>query len=150
MPFVFGAQLREKAEDLNEALLEFHAAEWARREADKEAKAANEAHRLILSKIRRCAKWTVSLRVRNLRLQLLPGRVGPGAGAGLRYDLHRAESRVAPELLALESSAHADSFRLLLAAVERAGEEARLAAEVNGLKLMVEGQTEYDREQRLV
>ena len=34
--------------------------------------------------------------------------------------------------------------------VERAGEKARLAAEVNGLKLMVEGQTEYDREARLL
>jgi hypothetical protein len=33
--------------------------------------------------------------------------------------------------------------------VERAGEEARLAAEVNGLQLMVEGQTEFDREERL-
>ena len=77
---------------------------------------------------------------------MLLGRVGPGAGAGLRYDLHRAESRVAPELLALESSAHADSFRLLRATVERAGEEARLAAEVNVLKLMVEGETKYDRE----
>jgi hypothetical protein len=38
------------------------------------------------------------------------------------------------KLLALESSARAEAFRLLLAAVERAGEEARLAAEVNGLK----------------
>ena len=38
----------------------------------------------------------------------------------------------------------ASYFRLLLATVERAGEEARLAAEVNGLQLMVEGQTQDD------
>ena len=36
--------------------------------------------------------------------------------------------------MALESSARAEAFCLLLATVERAGEEARLAAEVNGLK----------------
>ena len=133
-------------EGLNEALLEFGVAEWARREADKEAKVANEAHHLILSKIRRCAKWTALLRVRKLKLEMLPGHVGPGVGAGLRYNLHRAESRVAPELLALESSAHADSFRLLHASVERAREEAYLATEVNVLHLMVEGQREHDRE----
>jgi hypothetical protein len=52
--------------------------------------------------------------------------------------------------LALESSAQAEAFRLLLATVERAGEEGRLAAEVNVLKVMVEGQTEYDREARLL
>ena len=46
--------------------------------------------------------------------------------------------------MALESSARAEAFRLLLATVERAGEEARLAAEVNGLQLMVEGQTQDD------
>jgi hypothetical protein len=83
-----GARLREKAEDLNEALLEFQAAEGARRKADKEAADTYEAHRLILSKIRRCAKWTASLKVRNLRLQMLPDRVGPGAGAGLHYNLY--------------------------------------------------------------
>jgi hypothetical protein len=46
--------------------------------------------------------------------------------------------------LALESSARAEVFRLLLATVERAWEEARIAAEVNGLQLMVEGQTQDD------
>jgi hypothetical protein len=45
----------------------------------------------------------------------------------------RAEEQ-GKELLALESSARAEAFRLLLATVECAGEEARLAAEVNGLK----------------
>jgi hypothetical protein len=58
---------------------------------DKEAADAYEAHRLILSKIRRCAKWTASFKVRNLRLQMLFSRVGPGAGAELRYNLHRAK-----------------------------------------------------------
>jgi negative regulator of sigma E activity len=33
--------------------------------------------------------------------------------------------------------------------VEREGEEAHLAAEVNGLQLMVEGQTEFDHEERV-
>jgi hypothetical protein len=47
-------------------------------------------------------------------------------------------------LLALEASTKAEAFRLLLATVERAGEEARLAAEVHGLQLMVEGQTQDD------
>ena len=78
-------------EDLQEALLEFQAAEWARWKADKKAADAYEAHRLILSKIRRCAKWTASLKVRNLRLQMLLGHVGPGVGAGLRYKLHQAK-----------------------------------------------------------
>jgi hypothetical protein len=48
-------------------------------------------------------------------------------------------------LLALEASAKAEAFFLLLARVERAGEESRLAAEANGLQLMLEGQTEFDR-----
>jgi hypothetical protein len=61
-----------------------------------------------------------------------PGRVGPGAGARLRYNLHRAKEQ-GKKLLALEASAKAEAFRLLLATVQRAGEEARLAAEVNGL-----------------
>jgi hypothetical protein len=52
--------------------------------------------------------------------------------AGLRYNLLRADEQ-GKKLLALESSARAEAFRLLLARVERAGEEARLAAEVNGL-----------------
>jgi hypothetical protein len=71
-----GARLREKVADLQEALLEFRAAEWARRKADKKAAGAYmyEAHCLILSKIRRCAKWTASLQARNLRLEMLPGR----------------------------------------------------------------------------
>jgi hypothetical protein len=79
---------------------------------------------------------------------MLPDRIGPGAGAGLRYNLHHAKEH-GKKLLALESSAQAEALRLLLATVERAGEEARLAAEVNGLQLMVEGQTEFDREQGL-
>jgi hypothetical protein len=115
----------------------------ARREADKEAVDAYEAHRLILCQIRQLAEWTASLRVRKLRLKLHPGRVGPGGGAGLRYNLLRVDEQ-GKKLLALESSARAEAFRLLLATVERAGEEARLAAEVNGLQLMVEGQTQDD------
>ena len=67
--------------------------EWARREADKEAVDAYEAHRLILSQIRQLAEWTASLRVRKLRLKLHPGRVGPGGGAGLRYNLLRADEQ---------------------------------------------------------
>jgi hypothetical protein len=50
-------------------------------------------------------------------------------------------------LLALESRAQAEAFRLLLATVERAGEEARLAAEVNGLQLMVEDDLEDSDEE---
>jgi hypothetical protein len=46
--------------------------------------------------------------------------------------LHQAKEH-GRKLLALESSAQAEAFRLLLATVERAREEARLAAEVNGL-----------------
>jgi hypothetical protein len=132
------ARLREKTGHLKEALLEFQAAEWARRQADKKAVDAYEAHSLILSKIRKLTEWTASLRVRNLRLKLHLGRVGPGASAGLRYNLHLA-AKWGTELLALESRAHADSFRLLCAMRERAGEEARLAAEVNVLQFMVEG-----------
>jgi hypothetical protein len=44
------------------------------------------------------------LKVRNLRLQMLPGRVGPGAGAGLRYNMYQAKEQ-GEKLLALESSA---------------------------------------------
>jgi hypothetical protein len=62
--------------------------------------------------------------------------------------LHHAKEH-GKKLLALESSAQAEAFRLLLATVERAGEEAHLATEVNGLQLMVEGQTKFDREKRL-
>jgi hypothetical protein len=140
-----GARLREKVEDLQEALLDFQAAERARRKADKEAADAHEAHCLILAKIRRCTEWTASLQARNLQLEMLPGRVGSGAGAGLRYNLHQAKEHE-QKLLALEASAKAEAFFLLLAMVEGAGEETRLATEVGNLQLMVEGQTEFDRE----
>ena len=50
------------------------------------------------------------------------------------------------KLLALEASAKAEGFFFLHAMTERAGEEARLAAEVGRLQHMVEGQAEYDRE----
>ena len=40
--------------------------------------------------------------------------------------------------MALESSARAEAFRLLLATVERAGEEARLAAELSDGELCFE------------
>jgi hypothetical protein len=56
-----GVRLRQKVEDLQEAMLEFQVAEWARRKADKEAADAHEAHCLILAKIRWCAKWMASL-----------------------------------------------------------------------------------------
>jgi hypothetical protein len=76
-----GARLREKVEDLQEVMLEFQAAEWARWKADKEAANAHEAHRLILAKIHRCAKWTASLQVRNLRLEMLSGQsLAPAPG----------------------------------------------------------------------
>ena len=44
------------------------------------------------------------LRLRHLRLQLYPGRIGPGAGAELRYNMHQAAKR-REELTALESRA---------------------------------------------
>jgi hypothetical protein len=125
-------------------------AEWARRKADKNAADAHEAHRLILSKIRRCAKWMVSLQARNLRLEMLPNQspaLAPGPTC-VQELLHQAKEH-GKKLMALESSAQAEAFQLLLATVERAGEEARLAAEVSGLQLMVEGQTEFDREEKL-
>ena len=78
-------------------------------------------------KIQQLAEWMTSLRLRHLRLQMHPSRVGPGAGAGLRYDLHLAAKR-GEELTALESRAKADSFRLLSASRELAGEEACLFA----------------------
>jgi hypothetical protein len=59
--------------------------------------------------------------------------------------IHHAKER-GQKLLALEASAKAEAFFLLHATVERAGEETRLAAEVGNLQLMVEGQTEFDRE----
>jgi hypothetical protein len=49
-------------------------------------------------------------------------------------------------LLALEASAKAEAFFFLHAMMARAEEEARLAAEVGNLQLMVEGQQEFDRE----
>jgi hypothetical protein len=99
-------------------------------------------------KIQQLAEWMTSLRLRHLRLQMHPSRVGPGAGAGLRYDLHLAAKR-GEELTALESRAQANSFRLMSAARELAGEEIRLAVEVDVLQHMVEGQKEHDREARL-
>ena len=45
----------------------------------------------------------------------------------------------AQKLLVLEASAKAEALFLLHAMKERAGEEARLAAEVGNLQLMVEG-----------
>ena len=43
-----------------------------------------------------------------------PGCVGPGGGAGLRYNLLRADEH-GKKLSALESSARAEAFCLLLA-----------------------------------
>jgi hypothetical protein len=106
------ARLHDKQEHLNEALVDYHAAEWARREADREAADACKAQRRIVSKIQELAEWIKSLRLRHLRLQMHPGRVGPGAGARLRYNLHLTAKR-AKELGALESRAHADSDRLM-------------------------------------
>jgi hypothetical protein len=40
---------------------------------------------------------------------MLPGRVGPGAGAGIRYFLHQAKEQ-GQKLLALEASAKAEAF----------------------------------------
>jgi hypothetical protein len=76
---------------------------------------------------------------------MLPGRVGPGAGAGLRYNLHQAKEH-GQKLLALQASAKAEAFFFLHAMMERAGEETRLAAEVGRMQFMVEGQKEFDRE----
>jgi hypothetical protein len=63
-------------------------------------------------KIQQLAEWMTSLRLHHLRLQLHPGRVEPGAGATLRYNLHLAVKR-GEELAALELRAQANSFRLL-------------------------------------
>jgi hypothetical protein len=49
-------RLREKVEDLQDALLEFQVAERARQKVDKEAADAYEAHYRILAMIRRSAK----------------------------------------------------------------------------------------------
>jgi hypothetical protein len=108
------------------------------READREAADACKAQRRIVAKIKQLAEWMTSLRWRHLRLQLHPGRVGPGVGTGLRYNVHLAAKR-GKEQIALESRAQADSFRLLSAARELAGEEIRLAAEVDLLQEMVKG-----------
>ena len=48
---VKSARVQDKQEHLNEALVDFQAAEWARREADKEAAAACKAQSLIVIKI---------------------------------------------------------------------------------------------------
>ena len=69
-----------------------------------------------------------SLQARNLRLEMLPGRVGPGAGAGLRYNRRHAKEH-GRKLQALEASAKAEALSLLLERRERAGEETRLAVE---------------------
>jgi hypothetical protein len=121
-----GARLREKVEDLQEAMLEFQAAEWARRKADKEAADAHEAHCLILAKIRRCAKWMVSLQARNLRLEMLPGQSpspapgparvqklisahspAPALGPARVQELINQAKEHGQKLLALEASAKA-------------------------------------------
>jgi hypothetical protein len=112
-------------------LIDFQAAEWARREANKEAAAACKAQRRIVVKIQQLAEWMTSLRLRHLRLQMHPSRVGPGAGAGLRYN------------------GAGDSDRLLSAARELAGKEIRLATLVDRLQEMVKDQKEHDREARL-
>jgi hypothetical protein len=52
----------------------------------------------------------------------------------------------AQKLLVLEASAKVEALFLLHTMTERAREEAHLATEVGNLQLMVEGQTEYDRE----
>ena len=115
--------------------MEFQVVERARQKVDKEAADAHQAHCRIVAKCRRCAEWTAALQARNLRLEMLPGRVGPGAGAGIRYFLHQAKEQ-AQKLLVLEVSAKAEALLLLHAMKERAGEEARLATEVGNLQLM--------------
>jgi hypothetical protein len=52
---------------------------------------------------------------------MLPGRVGPGAGAGLRYNLHQAKEH-GRKLLTLEASAKAEAFFFLHAMMARASE----------------------------
>ena len=87
------------------------------------------------------------LQARNLRLEMLP-RQSPAPAPGparVQELIHQAKEH-GQKLLALEASAKAEAFFLLLAMVERAGEETRLATEVGNLQLMVEGQTEFDRE----
>ena len=118
---------------------------------DKEAADAYEAHCRILAKIRQCAKWKASLQARNLRLEMLPGQSPARAGAcrrvQARVKVHIDQAKEqAQKLLVLEASAKAEAFFFLHAKKERAGQEARLAAEVGRLQHMVEGQAEYDRE----
>ena len=145
------ARRREKVEDLQEALLVFQVAERARQKVDKEAADAHGAHCRILVTIRRSAKWMASLQARSLRLEMLPGQCPARAGAcrrvQARVKVHIDQAKEqAQKLLVLEASAKAEAFFFLHAKKERAGEEARLAAEVGRLQHMVEGQAEYDRE----
>ena len=92
-----------------------------------------------------------SLQARSLRLEMLPGQSPARAGAcrrvQARVQVHIDQAKEqAQKLLVLEASAKAEALFLLHAMTERAGEEARLAAEVGRLQSMVEGQQEYDRE----
>jgi hypothetical protein len=52
--FALSPRLREKVEDLQDALLEFQVEERARQKVDKEAADAHGAHCRILAMIRRC------------------------------------------------------------------------------------------------
>jgi hypothetical protein len=45
------SRLQDKQAHLNEALMEYQAAEWAQRDADKEAAAACKSQRRIVGKI---------------------------------------------------------------------------------------------------
>jgi hypothetical protein len=131
--------------------VEFQVVERARQKVGKEAADAYEAHCRILAKIRRSAEWMASLQARSLRLEMLPGQSPARAGACRRVQARVHEhidqaKEQGQKLLAREASAKAESFFFLHARTERAGEEARLAAEVGRLQHMVEGQVEYDRE----
>ena len=71
---------------------------------------------------------------------MLPGQSpAPAPGPARVQELIHQAKEHGHKLLALEASAKAEAFFLLLAMVERAGEETRLAAEVGNLQLMVEG-----------
>ena len=132
--FAMSPRLREKVEDLQEALLEFQAGERARQKVDKEAADAHGAHCQILIMIRRSAMWMASLQARSLRLEMLPGQSPARAGACRRVQARVQEHIVqakeqGEKLLALEASAKAEALSLLLERRERAGEETRLAVE---------------------
>jgi hypothetical protein len=103
------------------------------------------------SMARSSAKWMASLQARSLRLEMLPGHSPARAGACRRVQARVQEhidqaKEQAQKLLVLEASAKAEALFFLYAMTERAGEEARLAAEVGRMQSMVEGQQEYDRE----